>query len=108
MKTFRGRINGAVLIAILLFLAPTACRFPGTKGTYEPRPEDCHIDMDQQGAFMARVTEFPIPVRIDSAFTSEELPKVLSAIASWNDYGRQLILEDFIQVVSERESLPDP
>jgi len=117
MGFFRGilataRANGALASRVsgvcALVLAFGACNIPGaSQDSFQPVQGSCRIATDQTGAFMSRVDGFPIPVRIDSAFSADERSQALEAIRSWNDYGRQLIREDFFTIAAENEDLPD-
>jgi hypothetical protein len=104
----RGR--GTALLMLTLMLGLGACEIPGMEADgslFQPVAGSCRIAQDQEGAFMSRVGEFPIPVRVDSAFSENERRLVLQAIATWNSFGRQLIHDDFMKIVSESEELPD-
>src|SRR4051812_9028723 len=102
MRFFQGWDTVKVVSALIVLMALSACEIPGSESdSFEPVAGACQISGDQQGAFMARVPAFPIPVRIDAAFGSDELPRVRAAIDTWNAFGRQLIHEDFLQVVSD-------
>ncbi|HUP58257.1 MAG TPA: hypothetical protein VM598_12445 [Bdellovibrionota bacterium] len=88
----------------------SACEIPGMESegsSFQPVAGSCHIAPDQEGSFMSRVGEFPIPVRIDAAFSESERRAVLQAVSTWNSFGRQLIHDDFMRIVSESEELPD-
>lgn len=56
---------------------------------------------------MARVPTFPIPVRIDSAFSWDEAEQAKLAIATWNDFGHTLIGQDFYTIVTDGEDFPE-
>src|SRR4051794_36470632 len=101
MMFLKRRDTAQTVSATVLLLALGACQ-----SSYAPT--ECRIADDQMGAFMSLVPEFPLPVRIDSAFGADELARVHAAIDTWNAFGRELIHEDFMQVVSEHETLPDP
>jgi hypothetical protein len=93
-----------LISATALLLVFGACN---DEGDFAPVPGACRISNDQDASFFFRVSTFPIPVRVESAFTSEEKIQIRQAIDAWNGYGRYLIHEDFFEIVSEGEDLPD-
>jgi hypothetical protein len=94
-------------VAVVALVVFGGCNFPGGQDSYQPSDGACHISSDQQGAFMARVPNFPIPVSIDAAFSPQENAQAMSAIQTWNRFGQELIHQDFFQIVSSNVDFPD-
>jgi hypothetical protein len=97
----------AVPVAFASLLVFGGCNFPGSQDSFQPSDGACRIASDQQGAFMARVPDFPIPVHIDAAFSADERAQARNAIHIWNQFGQELIHGDFFSVEDESEDFPD-
>jgi hypothetical protein len=83
---------GRALFALAAVAGLSSCNETGWSS------RECHIQDDQQGAFMARVPDFPISIYVDSSFTDGDRQSITSAVSEWNARGRQLIESDFFTI----------
>jgi hypothetical protein len=58
----------------------------------------CQVAPDQRKSFMPKLAQFPVEVRVDATFSSDQQSVLRDAVDRWNRVGRDLMGQDFFAV----------